>query len=141
MNPFLLELLLNIFFIFFLRFSLFLAFISRGFFVRIYVGIGRRNAPPGPAIGLPPNLEEGNWKSGPGSNVSDNQGNGGSGFQQNTPNSFGAPVFPNAGQGSPAGNSQQFQNAPPPGSNTPQYTGTCAIAKTRLLCELFFNFD
>lgn len=36
-----------------------------------------------------------------GSTVSDNQGNG-PGFAQNAPNSFGQPVFPNAGQGSPA---------------------------------------
>lgn len=94
------------------------------------IGLGRRNAPP-PSIGLPPNLDDASaaWKTGPG-NMSDNQGNGPGGFAQSGPNSFGGPVsvFPNAGQGSPAGNSQpvQFQGGPPTGSNTPQYTASPA---------------
>lgn len=92
----------------------------------------RRNAPPGPALGIPPNIDDSGtaWKGGPGANMSDNQGNGPGGFTQNPPNSFGGPVsvFPNAGQGSPAssGQSVQFQGGPPAGSNTPQYTASPA---------------
>lgn len=86
-------------------------------------GIGRRNAPP---LGLPSTLEDSaaGWKSGPGSSVSDNQGN-----------SFGGPVsvFPNAvsGQSSPAGG--QFQGVPPPGSSTPQVRQTTEIHNIPLL--------
>lgn len=96
----------------------------------VFAGIGRRGVQPGPPLSLPSTLEDpgAGWKGGPPVGP-DNQGNLPGNFTPSGPNSFGGSVsvFPNAGQGSPAGNSQSVQyQGPPAGSNTPQYTASPA---------------
>lgn len=91
-----------------------------------FTGLSRRGVPPGPPLSLPSTLEESGWKGGPPG--PDSQGNLPGNFTPTGPNSFGpVSVFPNAGQGSPAGSGQPVQyQGPPPGSNTPQYTASPA---------------
>lgn len=87
-------------------------------------GLSRRGVNTGPALTpLPSTLEDpsANWKGTPtGGPESQNNGN----FSGTNPN-FTGPVFPPAGQGSPAPTgAPNYQ--PAPGSNTPQYTASPA---------------
>ncbi|XP_058838839.1 LIM domain-binding protein 2 isoform X4 [Topomyia yanbarensis] len=116
------------------------------------LGLSRRGVNAGPPLSLPSTLEDStnNWKGTPTGPADPSQQPGGPGgaggpggggpgggpggggvnsFGGPGGGNFGGPVFPAAGQGSPAGGSgaNSYQNVPPgTGSNTPQYTASPA---------------